>query len=283
MSEIQLINLSDIHIPERLREVDEEAAINISASIVEHGLIQPITVRKTPNGKAKFTLVAGAHRLRAVEICEDHEIECLVTKADANEAILLEITENLFRNDLTKMDRAIFVQSYRDVWEQQHGEIKRGGDQSVNLALCLTETISEEAQSGFAATCAERMGMSKRAVYRAQTIAKSLSPEIRKAIKGTSIEDNQSELLTLAEMEPTKQKQLASGLAENDYDLKRTIAILDGTSIKKPDPQQVLLGRLIDTFGRANPKTKKEFLAYIQKSQKTRLNVENDTDGDEHH
>lgn len=267
MSEIQLINISDIHVPERLREVDEEAAINISASIVEHGLIQPITVRKTPNGKGKFTLVAGAHRLRAVEICEDHQIEALVTKADADEAILLEITENLFRNDLTKMDRAIFVQSYRDVWEKKHGEIKRGGDQTVNMTVCLTDIVSEEAKQGFAATCAERMGLSVSAVERASRIASSLSPEIRKVIKGTPIEDNQSELLNLAKMEPKKQKQLAKGLAENDFDLKKTIAILDGTLGKKPDPQIVLLSRLIDTFERANPQTRKKFFVHLKKQQ----------------
>lgn len=298
MSEIQEIKLSDIHVPERLREVNEEAANIISASIVEHGQLQPITVRKTPNGKAKFSLVFGATRYRSVELCKGETIECIIVKADADEAILLEVAENLFRDDLTSMDRAIFVQTYRDMWEQKNGEInsKGGrpknsdklapfpeGDQRSKSDLCLTDTISEKAQGGFAAICAERMGMSKRAIYRSQTIAKNLTPEMRKAIKGTPIEDNQSELLNLAKMEPKKQKQLANGLSKNDFDLKKTIAILDGTTIKKPDAQQVLLGRLIDTFGRANPKTKEEFLAYIQKSQKNVSNAKNDLDGDEHH
>jgi ParB family chromosome partitioning protein len=47
MVELKLISISDIVVPERLRAVEEEHALAIARSIVEHGLINPITVRST--------------------------------------------------------------------------------------------------------------------------------------------------------------------------------------------------------------------------------------------
>lgn len=71
MAEFKSIALTDIIVPERLRLVEEDHALAIQASIVEHGLINPITVRRTPPATKPFkpyTIVAGAHRLRAVEL-----------------------------------------------------------------------------------------------------------------------------------------------------------------------------------------------------------------------
>ncbi len=124
MAEFKTILLSEIVIPERLRAVEEDHAIAIAQSIVEHGLINPITVRATPAAKGgNFYPCGRAHRLRATEINDEAEIEAIVIQADREEAQLVEITENLFRNDLSTMDRAIFVQSYRDVWEAKFGKI----------------------------------------------------------------------------------------------------------------------------------------------------------------
>ncbi|WP_273722012.1 chromosome partitioning protein, partial [Bartonella sp. ML71XJBT] len=48
--------------------------------------------------------------------------------ADKDNAALLEVAENLFRNELSVIDRALFVQTYRELWEKKYGEIKVGGD-----------------------------------------------------------------------------------------------------------------------------------------------------------
>ncbi len=136
MTEIKSIAIADIHVPPRLREVEEDHARAIQASIVEHGLLNPVTVRRTPakgKGMTPYTLVAGAHRLRAVELLGETEIDAVVVAADGDEAVLIEIVENLFRNDLSVMDRAQFVATYREVWERKYGEIKRGNPNWCNL------------------------------------------------------------------------------------------------------------------------------------------------------
>lgn len=267
MSEFKEISIKDIHVPERLRSVDEDHALAISASIVEHGLFNPITVRKTPNGNAKFTLIAGAHRIKAIEFCDDVSIAANIVSADKDEAILIEITENLIRNDLSVLDRAYFVQTYRDVWENKYGKIQRGGDQTVNLKVCLVDTLQEEASRGFAAVCAERLGVSQSAIERANRIAQNLTPAVRKAVQGTATADNQSALLKLAALEPKDQKKVAVALEKTGGDFKQSMTLLQGDQNKEIDPQKVLFDRLVDTWSRANEGTKIEFTKFINSKQ----------------
>lgn len=263
MSEFKEISITDIHIPKRLRNVDEDHALAISASIVEHGLFNPITVRKTPNGKAKFSLIAGAHRIRAIELCDDITIAANIVSADKDEAVLIEITENLIRNDLSVLDRAYFVETYRDVWESKHGQIQRGGDQRVNLTLCLVDTLQEEASRGFASVCAERLGVSESAIKRSARISQNLTPAVRKAVQGTQIADNQSALLKLAALEPKEQKKVAIALEKTGGDFKQSMTLLQGGKKEEIDPQIVFFDRLVDTWSRADEKTKVKFLDFV--------------------
>jgi ParB family chromosome partitioning protein len=211
MAEFKLIPINQIVVPARLRAVEEEHALAIAQNIVEHGLINPITVRSTPASKAgNWTLVAGAHRLRAFELNQEPQIEAMIVEGDKDEAQLIEISENLFRNDLSVMDRAIFVQSYRDVWENKHGKIEAGRPgNSANLAL-LFETESES--GGFSQHVADRMGLSKRAYFRLNAIAQNLHPTLRSQLRGTPAADNQSLLLKLAKEGPKRQQQIAAAL-----------------------------------------------------------------------
>ncbi len=211
MAEYKLVPVDQIVVPERLRAVEEEHALAIAQSIVEHGLINPITVRATPAAKGgNWTLVAGAHRLRAFEINGEPEIDALIVEGDKAEAQLIEITENLFRNDLSVMDRAVFVQSYRDVWESKHGKIEPGRPgNSANLALLFEAEVES---GGFSQHVADRMGLSKRAYFRLNAIAQNLHPTLRAQLRGTPTADNQSLLLKLAKEGPKRQQQIAAAL-----------------------------------------------------------------------
>lgn len=257
----KVIALSDIRVPERLRAVDEDHALAIQASIVERGLIHPITVRHTPAAKgAKYELVAGAHRYRAVEMLEEPAIECIVVEAGKLDAVLIEIEENLFRNDLSKLDRAIFVQTYREVWEQRHGKISRGGDQRSNLHFCPADLIQEEATRGFSVHCAERLGLSIDAVKRSNRIAQNLPPDLRAKLRGTPAEDNQSLLLKFAGLEPEKRAKAAKAIDLAKGDISAAFDLLAEDRRAKPTADQKVASRLIDTWGRASPSLKREFI-----------------------
>ncbi|MGE6741757.1 ParB N-terminal domain-containing protein [Allorhizobium pseudoryzae] len=232
MADFKRIPIDQIAIPERLRAVEQEHALAIAQSIVEHGLLNPITVRSTPaanKGKTPYTLVAGAHRLRAVELNDDSEIDALVIEADGQEAQLVEIVENIFRNELSVMDRAIFVQSYRDIWEAKYGKIEPG--RPGNCAN-LAQLISDEAETGsFSLHVAERMGFSRRKIERLNSIAQNLTPKLRERLRGTPAADNQSLLLNLSKRGPTEQSKIAAGLSDTDLP-----SVLAALAPPKPKP-----------------------------------------------
>lgn len=96
----------------------------LALSIATVGLITTIIIRATPNATdGKFTLVAGAHRLRACIINELEEIDAVIIKGDQTISKLMEVTENLILNDLSVIDRAAHVHVSRDLHEEQNGKI----------------------------------------------------------------------------------------------------------------------------------------------------------------
>ncbi|SIQ24680.1 chromosome partitioning protein, ParB family [Rhizobium sp. RU35A] len=261
MAEFKRISIDQIAVPERLRTVEEEHALAIAQSIVEHGLLNPITVRATPaagKGATPFTLVAGAHRLRAVKINEDSEIDAIVITADKEEAQLVEIVENIFRNELSVMDRAIFVQSYRDIWEAKFGKVEPG--RPGNRAN-LSQLFAEEAEKGsFSVHVADRMGLSKRSVERLNKIAQNLTPKLREKLRGTPAADNQSVLLDLSKRGPTEQAKIAAGLDEADLP-----KVLSALAPPKPKPtsldkQDAAKAELMSGWQKADDTTRSLFI-----------------------
>lgn len=261
MAEFKRISINQIAVPDRLRAVEEEHALAIAQSIVEHGLLNPITVRSTPaagKGQTPYTLVAGAHRLRAFEINDEVEIEALVIEADKDEAQLVEIVENIFRNELSVMDRAVFVQSYRDVWEAKYGKVEAG--RPGNRAN-LSQLFADETEKGsFSEHVADRMGLSKRSVERLNKIAQNLTPKLREKLRGTPFADNQSMLLKLSKRAPTEQAKIASGLDKADLP-----AVLTALEPPKPKPadtnkQDVAKAELIAAWQKADGVTRGLFV-----------------------
>ncbi|HEV2501641.1 MAG TPA: ParB/RepB/Spo0J family partition protein [Mesorhizobium sp.] len=267
MAEFRRIKVADIAVPDRLRAVEEEHAIAIAQSIVEHGLINPISVRSTPASKAgAYTLVAGAHRLRAIVLNDEAEIDAVVVEADKAEAQLMEITENLFRNDLSVIDRAVFVATYREVWQQKHGTIRSGprnqAQREPNSSTSVVDLIAAEAEAGFAQHVADRLGISKASAKRLDQIARHLHPDMRAATRGTPLADNQSALLKLAKMEPAKQRKVAVAIRAEGPNLPKALTLVEGQR-PKTDPQMAIFSSLVDAWSRANSDTRARFLAEV--------------------
>lgn len=260
MAEFKLVPIDQIVVPERLRAVEEEHALAIAQSIVEHGLINPITVRATPAAKGgKWTLVAGAHRLRAFQLNGEPEIEAMVVEGDKSEAQLIEITENLFRNDLSVMDRAVFVQTYRDVWEGKFGKVEAGRPGNrANLA----QLIADEAEAGsFSIHVADRMGISRRSVEYLNKIAQNLTPALRSKLRGTPAADNQSMLLKLAKEGPKRQAQIAAAL-DKEPDLRKVLDLAKepAAEISETDKQRAVRADLDHAWKKADKVTRKLFI-----------------------
>ena len=270
MAEVKSIPIAQIHVPPRLREVEEDHAKAIALSIEAHGLINPITVRYAPakgKGTTPYVLVAGAHRLKAIEINGGTEIEAAIIDADQAEAQLVEITENLFRNELSALDRAIFVASYRDLWEQVHGKIKSGPkgirDKRVPNSRSPVDEIEQTTGATFTEHLAARLGVHPKAVKRLGQIAKSLSPAVRAAVRGTDAADNQSLLLSIAKRPPAEQQAIVSTMQARQLDLPTVLKQIRPAPAKV-DAQTAALEQLLSAWKRADAATRAKFLAHIQ-------------------
>ena len=91
------------------RFFDERGLRELAASIRRHGIIQPLTVRRIPQG---WELVAGERRLRAAKLAGLETVPCIEAAADDRESALLALVENLQRRDLHYFEEATAIADY---------------------------------------------------------------------------------------------------------------------------------------------------------------------------
>ena len=84
--------------------VDENYLDQLAASIGEHGVLQPVTVR--PSGDGRYVLIAGECRWKASKIAKEATIPAIVRIVSDQQALELTIIENLQRDDLNCVDQA---------------------------------------------------------------------------------------------------------------------------------------------------------------------------------
>jgi ParB family chromosome partitioning protein len=87
---------------------DEDTLQELAASITEHGVLQPILVR--PSADGRFQLIAGERRWRAARIAGLREIPAIVDEIDDQTALEIAIIENLQREDLSPLDEALMYE-----------------------------------------------------------------------------------------------------------------------------------------------------------------------------
>lgn len=133
------------------RTIDPEKISELAKSIQESGLIQPITVRRTPAG---FELVAGERRWRASREAGQTHVDAIVREMTDAESLMASLIENIQRNDLNPIEEA---QGYARIAEEFHlsqEEIaqKMGKDRATVAnflrLLKLPEEVRKEIQKG---------------------------------------------------------------------------------------------------------------------------------------
>ena len=85
------------------RHFPEQPLRELADSIRQHGVLQPLTVQKTPGG---YVLVAGERRLRAAGLAGLTHVPCLLVRATPQDSALLALVENLQRCDLHYLEEA---------------------------------------------------------------------------------------------------------------------------------------------------------------------------------
>ena len=102
------ISLSEI-IPNKFqprKNFDKENLDDLTNSIKERGVIQPIIVRRSNSDNAKYEIIAGERRWLAASQAGLHEIPVVVTEADDLKSLEFAIVENVQRHDLNPLEEA---------------------------------------------------------------------------------------------------------------------------------------------------------------------------------
>ncbi|MBR2481225.1 MAG: ParB/RepB/Spo0J family partition protein [Oscillospiraceae bacterium] len=105
-----LLQLSPAEIrpnPDQPRVSFDDAPLqSLAESIRQHGILQPLTVRKTAAG---YVLVAGERRLRAAKLAGCKTVPCLLMEMEDRQSALLALVENLQREDLHYLEEAAAI------------------------------------------------------------------------------------------------------------------------------------------------------------------------------
>ena len=88
------------------KNFDEEVLNDLTNSIKERGVIQPIIVRKSNSEKSKYEIIAGERRWLAARKAGLHDIPVVVTEADDLKSLEFAIVENVQRHDLNPLEEA---------------------------------------------------------------------------------------------------------------------------------------------------------------------------------
>ena len=117
------------------KNFDAEALNDLAASIKEHGVFQPILVRKSLSG---YELIAGERRLRASKLIGNKTIPAVIVEIDDKEMMEISLLENIQREDLSPIEEA---QAYNKLIKKfnytQEDLAKRIGKSRANITNML--------------------------------------------------------------------------------------------------------------------------------------------------
>ncbi len=121
------LSLSDI-VPNKFqpRKVfDEENLQDLTNSIKERGVIQPIIVRKSNSDNSKYEIIAGERRWLAARKAGLHDIPVIVTEADDLRSLEFAIVENVQRHDLNPLEEAQGYKRLIDEFSYDHDKVSK--------------------------------------------------------------------------------------------------------------------------------------------------------------
>ena len=184
------------------KQFDPESLADLADSIREHGIIQPLTVRKLQSGY--YQIIAGERRWRAARMAGLTQVPAIIIEADDRKAMELAMIENLQREDLNPMEEA-------------------AGFQSLIESYHMTQ---EEA--------AQRVGKSRSAVTNALRLL-GLTPSVRKLVEEGKLSAGHAR--ALVPLSPSLQESAANAIVSGGLSVRQTEALVKRLSAEKKEAQ----------------------------------------------
>ncbi len=180
------------------KQFDPEALSDLADSIRQHGIIQPLTVRKLQSGY--YQIIAGERRWRAARMAGLTQVPVVVIEADDRKAMELAMIENLQREDLNPMEEA---EGYRVLMEQ--------------YGMTQEET-------------AQRVGKSRPAVANALRLL-HLSSDVRQLVETGKLTGGHAR--ALVPLTPELQKKAAAAVIKDDLSVRQTELLVKKLTAEK--------------------------------------------------
>ena len=185
------------------KHFDEESLQELADSITEHGIIQPLTVRKLSSGY--YQIIAGERRWRAARLAGLQEVPVIVMEADDRKAAELAMIENLQREDLNPMEEA---EGFQALMEQYN--------------------MTQEQVAG-------RVGKSRSAVTNALRLL-GLSPSVRKLVEENKLTAGHAR--ALVPLSPSLQESAANAIIAGGLSVRQTEALVKRLSAEKKESKK---------------------------------------------
>lgn len=131
---------------------DPDALADLADSIRQHGIIQPLTVRKLQSGY--YQIIAGERRWRAARMANLSDVPAVIIEADDKKAMELALIENLQRQDLNPLEEALGYQTLMNEYgltqEEAAGRVGKSRPAVANALrlLGLCPEVQERVRKG---------------------------------------------------------------------------------------------------------------------------------------
>ena len=194
---------------------DEAALHDLADSIREHGILQPLTVRKLSSGY--YQIIAGERRWRAARIAGLQQVPAIVIEADDRKMTELALIENLQREDLNPIEEA---EGYKSLMENY-------------------QMTQEEA--------AARVGKSRSAVANSLRLL-GLCADVRKLLESGKLSGGHAR--ALLPLKADAQKQAAAAVIEHGLSVRQAEALAKKLSGKKKEKTATAEELLSESYGK---------------------------------
>lgn len=191
------------------KQFDPESLADLADSIREHGIIQPLTVRKLQSGY--YQIIAGERRWRAARMAGLSQVPAIVIEADDRKAIELAMIENLQREDLNPIEEA---EGYQVLMSQYN--------------LTQEET-------------AQRVGKSRSAVANSLRLL-NLCPSVRAMVEDGRISNGHAR--AILPLSPALQEKAADAVIKSDLSVRQTELLVKKLTAEEKDTPAVTSGGL---------------------------------------
>ena len=182
------------------KHFDEESLNELADSIREHGIIQPLAVRKLSSGY--YQIIAGERRWRAARIAGLTQVPAMVIEADEKTMTEIALIENLQREDLGPIEEAEGYKKLMDNYQMKQEEV------------------------------AARVGKSRSTVANALRLL-GLCPEVRQLLAEGELSSGHGR--TLLALEPAMQLKAAQAVIQGGLSVRQTEALVKRLTAKEKE------------------------------------------------